>query len=222
MFRFLASEMLIAYRLVPALIALAWWAHGRKSRDMALLGDPHLLNRLTATVNRRGRLVKTGLLVAAVGFLVTALARPQFGSRIETVRREGQDILIALDLSASMIAEDMAPNRLDKAKFAIADLISRLDGDRVGLVAFAGEGGALGVPLGEGTFEIGLTGTWTVDGDVLTLHPPEVTELLGELSMTKMLEGTTLELGWAVHAHPSLSEMVKEAALSAQGRAIHM
>ena len=51
---------------------------------------------------------------------------------------------------------------------------------------------------------------------------PEVTELLGELSMTKMLEGTTLELGWAVHAHPSLSEMVKEAALSAQGRAIHM
>ena len=139
MFRFLASEMLIAYLLVPALIALAWWAHGRKSRDMALLGDPHLLDRLTATVNRRGRLVKTGLLVAAIGFLVTALARPQFGSRIETVRREGQDILIALDLSASMIAEDMAPNRLDKAKFAIADLISRLDGDRVGLVAFAGE-----------------------------------------------------------------------------------
>ena len=139
MFRFLASEMLIAYLLVPALIALVWWTHGRKWRDMALLGDPHLLNRLTATVNRRGRLVKIGLLVAAIGFLVTALARPQFGSRIETVRREGQDILIALDLSASMIAEDMAPNRLDKAKFAIADLINRLDGDRVGLVAFAGE-----------------------------------------------------------------------------------
>ena len=61
-------------------------------------------------------------------------------------------------------------------------------------------------------------------GELLGGHMigPEVTELLGELSMTKMLEGTTLELGWAVHAHPSLSEMVKEAALSAQGRAIHM
>jgi dihydrolipoamide dehydrogenase len=51
---------------------------------------------------------------------------------------------------------------------------------------------------------------------------PEVTELLGELAMTKMLEGTTLELGWAVHPHPSISEMLKEAALSAQGRSIHM
>jgi dihydrolipoamide dehydrogenase len=51
---------------------------------------------------------------------------------------------------------------------------------------------------------------------------PEVTELLGELSMTRLLEGTVLELGWAVHAHPSLSEMLKEAALGAQGRTIHM
>ena len=51
---------------------------------------------------------------------------------------------------------------------------------------------------------------------------PEVTELLGELAMTKLLEGTTLELGWAVHPHPSLSEMLKEAALSADGRVIHM
>ena len=51
---------------------------------------------------------------------------------------------------------------------------------------------------------------------------PEVTELLGELSLAKVLEGTTLELGWAIHPHPSISEMLKEAALSAQGRAIHM
>jgi Ca-activated chloride channel family protein len=139
MFRFAASEMLFAYLLVPALVALVWWARARKQRDMERLADRDLLDRLTASVSRRGQLAKTILVVAAVGLLVTALARPQFGSRVETVRREGRDVLIALDLSASMVAEDMAPNRLEKAKFAIADLIDQLDGDRVGLVAFAGE-----------------------------------------------------------------------------------
>jgi len=131
--------MLFAYLLVPALVALVWWARARKQRDMERLADRDLLDRLTASVSRRGQLAKTILVVAAVGLLVTALARPQFGSRVETVRREGRDVLIALDLSASMVAEDMAPNRLEKAKFAIADLIDQLDGDRVGLVAFAGE-----------------------------------------------------------------------------------
>tara|TARA_B110000116_G_scaffold152654_1_gene131989 strand:- start:615 stop:1622 length:1008 start_codon:yes stop_codon:yes gene_type:complete len=131
--------MLFAYLLVPALVALVWWARARKQRDMERLADRDLLDRLTASVSRRGQLAKTILVVAAVGLLVTALARPQFGSRVETVRREGRDVLIALDLSVSMVAEDMAPNRLEKAKFAIADLIDQLDGDRVGLVAFAGE-----------------------------------------------------------------------------------
>ena len=139
MFRFAATDMLLAYLLVPALAGLAWWARARTRRALALVGERHLLDRLTATVDRRGRAAKHAALLAAVVLLVTALARPQFGSRVETVRREGQDIVVALDLSASMIAEDMAPNRLDKAKFAIADLIGRLEGDRVGLVAFAGE-----------------------------------------------------------------------------------
>ena len=139
MLRFGAGNMVFAYLLVPALVALCWWAHARTRRDLARFGDQQLLDRLTGTVSRRGQTTKTVLLVITVALLVTALARPQFGSRVETVRREGQDIVIALDVSASMVAEDMAPNRLQKAKFAIADLIGRLEGDRVGLVAFAGE-----------------------------------------------------------------------------------
>ncbi len=139
MFRFGASELLFAYLLVPALAALSWWAAAQKRRDLARLGDLQLVDRLTATVSRRGQMAKTVLLVVSVALLVTALGRPQFGSRVETLRREGQDIIIALDLSTSMVAEDMAPNRLQKAKFAIADLIGQLRGDRVGLVAFAGE-----------------------------------------------------------------------------------
>ena len=139
MFRFAASEMLFAFGLVPFVVAILWWARVKTRRDLSRFGERPLLLRLTATVNRRGRAIKAVLLVVTVALVVTALARPQFGSRVETVRREGQDIIVALDLSASMAAEDIAPNRLDKAKFAIADLISRLDGDRVGLVAFAGE-----------------------------------------------------------------------------------
>ncbi|MBM43239.1 MAG: hypothetical protein CL483_15110 [Acidobacteria bacterium] len=139
MFRFAAESMLLAYLAVPAVAALYWWAWRRKQRDMARLIDSSLLARLTGTVSHRRRCVKTTLLLVALVLLVTALARPQFGSRVETVRREGRDIMVAIDLSASMAAEDIAPNRLDKAKFAVADLISRLAGDRVGLVAFAGE-----------------------------------------------------------------------------------
>ena len=139
MFRFAAEQMLFAYVLIPVLVGLAWWAHVRRCRDLLLIADPTLLERLTSTVNRPGRMAKTVLYVMAVGLLATALARPQFGTRVETVRREGQDIVVALDLSVSMVAEDIAPNRLERAKLAIADLIGRLDGDRIGLVAFAGE-----------------------------------------------------------------------------------
>lgn len=139
MFRFAAVDVLLAWLFVPALAGLTWWARARTRRALALVGERRLLDRLTATVDRRGRAAKQAALFAAVALLVTALARPQFGSRVETVRREGQDVVAALDLSASMLAEDVAPNRLDRAKFAIADLIGRLEGDRIGLVAFAGE-----------------------------------------------------------------------------------
>ena len=118
MFRFAAESMLLAYLVVPAVAALYWWAWRRKQRDMARLIDNSLLARLAGTVSHRRRRVKTSLLLVALVLLVTALAQPQFGSRVETVRREGRDIMVAIDLSASMAAEDIAPNRLDKAKSA--------------------------------------------------------------------------------------------------------
>jgi Ca-activated chloride channel family protein len=83
--------------------------------------------------------VKAILQLAAVAFLALAMARPQFGTRVETVRRQGQDIMVAVDLSTSMLAEDISPNRLDRARLAILRLIRNLDGDRIGLVAFAGD-----------------------------------------------------------------------------------
>ena len=139
MFRFGVESLLYAYLLLPALVALEWWAAARRRRALDRFGERGRIDRLTAAVSRGGQLTRTVLMLAAVVLLVTALARPQFGDRVDTVRREGQDVVVALDLSASMEAEDIAPNRLAAAKLAVGRLIERLDGDRIGLVAFAGE-----------------------------------------------------------------------------------
>ncbi len=139
MFRFGAESLLYGYLLLPALVALEWWAVTRRRRSLDRFGERGRIDRLTAAVSRRGRMARTVLMLAAVVLLVTALARPQFGDRVETVRREGQDVVVALDLSASMEAADVAPDRLAAAKLAVGRLIERLDGDRIGLVAFAGE-----------------------------------------------------------------------------------
>ena len=139
MFRFGVETLLYAYLLLPALLTLEWWAAARRRRALDRFGERGRIDRLTAAVSRRGQLTRSVLVLVAVVLLVTALARPQFGDRVETVRREGQDLVVALDLSASMEAEDVAPNRLAAARLAVGRLIERLDGDRIGLVAFAGE-----------------------------------------------------------------------------------
>lgn len=139
MFRFGFDHFLSALLLVPLLGGLLWHAGRRRREALRRFGDLDLVRRLSESVRPRARLVKGLLAVAAVFALVLALARPQFGTRVETVRREGQDIVVALDVSASMLAEDMAPNRLEKAKHAVGTLFGRLTGDRVGLVAFAGD-----------------------------------------------------------------------------------
>ena len=139
MFRFGAESLLYAYLLLPALVALEWWAAARRRRALDRFGERGRIDRLTAAVSRGGRMARTVLMLVAIVLLVTALARPQFGDRVDTVRREGQDVVVALDLSASMEAEDVAPSRLAAARLAVGRLIERLDGDRIGLVAFAGE-----------------------------------------------------------------------------------
>lgn len=139
MFRFADPVAFWSLALVPALLALYW--HGRKRR-LALLerfGEQPLVRQLHPAVSVAARRWKGALVAAALAALGLALARPQFGTRVETVRREGQDIVVALDLSRSMQANDVQPSRLERAKLEVARMIGRLDGDRVGLVAFAGD-----------------------------------------------------------------------------------
>jgi Ca-activated chloride channel family protein len=139
MFQFGSGEILWVYLLVPALVLFFWYSLRLKRSAIERFGESELMRRLSLTVSRNAQRWKIVMLITTVTLLVTALARPQFGTRVETVRREGQDIVVALDLSASMLAEDIAPNRLEKAKHAVGTLIGGLEGDRIGLVAFAGE-----------------------------------------------------------------------------------
>jgi Ca-activated chloride channel family protein len=139
MFRFASPEWLTALLVVPLMAGAFWYA--ARSRRLALerFGESQLVQKLAASVSLPARRTKAVLRVTAVALALCALARPQFGTRVETVRSVGQDIMIAVDLSLSMLAEDVAPNRLERARLAIFRLMSRLDGDRIGLVAFAGD-----------------------------------------------------------------------------------
>jgi Ca-activated chloride channel family protein len=139
MFRFEDPQWMWALTLVPVLAGLAWLSGRRRRRALEQFADSPLLDRLAESVDAVARRWKLVLQLAAVALLAVALARPQFGSRVETVRSVGQDIVIAVDLSESMLAEDVAPNRLGRARLSILRLMDRLDGDRIGLVAFAAD-----------------------------------------------------------------------------------
>jgi Ca-activated chloride channel family protein len=139
MFRFADPPWLWALSLLPVLLLLAWTAARSRIRALERFAESELVRKLTESVDPVARRWKTALRLLAVALLCVALARPQFGTRVETVRSVGQDIVVALDLSRSMLAEDVSPSRLERAKLAVLRMMRRLDGDRVGLVAFAAD-----------------------------------------------------------------------------------
>jgi Ca-activated chloride channel family protein len=138
MFRFAQSIWLFALALVPLTAGLLVFAARRRRVALESFAEHALVRKLTESVSAVARRWKAALLLGALAMLAVAAARPQFGTRVETVRSTGQDIVVAVDLSNSMLAEDVSPNRLERARLAILRLIGNLDGDRIGLVAFAG------------------------------------------------------------------------------------
>ena len=139
MFRFASISWLWLLVLVPVLVVFLVLAFRSRKKAMARFGRLDLMEKLSRSVSRKRQIFKSVLFVAAAAFLILALSRPQFGTKMRTVKREGQDIVIALDLSLSMLAEDIKPNRLEKAKLEIGSFFNTLEGDRIGLVAFAGQ-----------------------------------------------------------------------------------
>ncbi len=133
-----APYLLLVLLALPALAAFVWWAFRRRSAAIRRIGDPALITLLSAAADGPIRRVRLALWFAGVALLIVALARPQWGSDIEIVETRGLQIIIVLDVSRSMLAGDAEPNRLDRAKIEVADLLSRLDGDAVGIVLFSG------------------------------------------------------------------------------------
>lgn len=124
---------------IAAALMLFWrWAAARRRRDMAAFADPALVGALVVGMSERRRKFKTAALFFAVVFIVLALAEPKWGYHWQRVAREGIDIVIAIDTSNSMLACDVKPDRLERAKMEVRELLDTLQGDRVALVAFAG------------------------------------------------------------------------------------
>jgi len=124
--------------LLPALAAFYVWAFRAKRRALTRFADVELLERLVVAVSPVKQRWKSALIIIAMLFAVLALMQPQWGGRWAEVRRVGIDVIVAVDVSRSMLAGDEKPTRLDGAKREIKDLLRVLEGDRIGLVAFAG------------------------------------------------------------------------------------
>lgn len=139
MIRFARPDLLYLLALVPALALLVWLAARARRKSLGTFGALPLLDRLSDSAGKAKRTFGALLVLCAVSLLALGLANPQVGTRLEDVKQEGIDLFIALDVSLSMKAEDIKPNRLDKAKLEIRNLINRLQGDRIGLIVFAGE-----------------------------------------------------------------------------------
>jgi Ca-activated chloride channel family protein len=135
---FVRSEYLNLLWALPILGAFFWWSFRRRRRRLQVFISRTLIGRLASEFSSRKAVARILLLTGFFAFGILTLARPQWGMRLDTVRRQGVDVIAALDTSYSMNAEDVAPNRLEKARREIRGLIARLKGDRIGLVVFAG------------------------------------------------------------------------------------
>ena len=123
----------------PALGLFFWWASRTRQRLLTQFIQMRLLFALTVGVSPARRKLRFGCLILSVALLIVALARPQYGFDLQKIERRGLDIVVAIDTSKSMLAEDIAPDRLERARLAALDLMQRAKSDRLGLVAFAGD-----------------------------------------------------------------------------------
>jgi Ca-activated chloride channel family protein len=133
-----APQWLWGLLLIPILIALFIRAEQRGFRRLQEFVSARLLPQLAGTVNRPRRVVRFGLQLLGLSLALVSLAQPRWGYTFEDVKRKGLDLLIAVDTSRSMLSNDVQPNRLERVKLVSQDLINELQGDRVGLIAFAG------------------------------------------------------------------------------------
>ena len=139
MFRFESPQYLYMLAALVVLTAIHYYIIYRKKQQVKRFGDPELTRQLYIGVSRWRPEVKFWLAMLALASFIVALARPQFGTRLETRERSGIEAIIALDVSNSMLAEDVKPSRLEKAKMMVSNMVDGMRDDKIGLVVFAGQ-----------------------------------------------------------------------------------
>ena len=139
MFRFEDPQYLYLLLIIPVLTVLWLIVLFSRSKKIKKIGDATLLRSMMPDVSSWRPNIKFALLMFSLGLLICVMARPQFGLKINTDKRSGIEAIIALDVSNSMLAEDVSPNRLERAKMLLSNLIDKMSDDKVGLVVFAGE-----------------------------------------------------------------------------------
>lgn len=139
MFRFEEKIWLYGLLVVIPVILLLLYYFNWKKKSLKSMADAHLMTNLMPQWSPLRSFIKYTLWSCGFAFLVLAIANPQFGTRMEEVKRQGSEIIICLDISNSMLAQDFSPNRLSAAKRSIAQMINRLHDDKIGLIVFAGE-----------------------------------------------------------------------------------
>ena len=139
MFRFEDPIYLWLLVLIPVLALIRFISYRNQKRKLRKFGDPKLLKELMPDVSRFRPSIKFWILLAALALLIIMLARPQMGTKISQEKRTGIETIIALDISNSMLAEDIVPSRLDRSKMMVENLVDHFTNDKIGLIVFAGD-----------------------------------------------------------------------------------
>ena len=139
MFRFESPYVLYLLIIVPVLIVIFIISEYVKTKRIKKFGDPELMKSLMPNATRYRPAIKFSIVCLAMIFMILLIARPQFGTKTETVTKKGIEVVIALDISNSMMAQDVLPSRLDKSKNIISRLVDNFDNNKIGLVLFAGD-----------------------------------------------------------------------------------
>ena len=137
-FRFEYADHLYALILIPILVLFFLWVQRSRKKAMRKFGNEHLLSQMMPLYSKYKHTVKFILLLLALSTLIIAWANPQWGTKREKVKRKSVDVFIALDISQSMMAEDIGPNRLERARKFAQQLVGTLKGNRMGIIVFAG------------------------------------------------------------------------------------
>lgn len=139
MFKFEHTLYFYAFAAIPLMLLLVIIYFSSRRKKLKAMGDSKLIDQLMPYVSKQKRIIKIILFLLGFSSLILAICNLQTGSKLTEVKREGADIIVCIDVSNSMLAQDLTPNRLSRAKYALEKMINSLEGDRLGLVIFAGE-----------------------------------------------------------------------------------